>query len=187
MTEQQESPPDALSLARLGEKATALGVMAARLKEMSDDATADFRAAVLDEHTKNGVKSVATKIAGERVATWTVKEARAAGKVVVSDRSAFLDWVIANHPEHIAWEPTIIGAFEKALLALAVHDEVSGTITHADTSEILPGLTWEPSPPPSSIAPSWAKDGKEQVMEFLRTGAMAQLMAGAFQIEPAES
>ncbi|MFJ3793546.1 hypothetical protein [Kitasatospora sp. NPDC090091] len=186
MTEQQESPPDAPSLAQLGQKASVLAVMSARLKALSDDATADFRTAMLTAHENDGVKSVAAKVGEEKVATWTVKEAKAAGKVVVSNLDAFVDWVIEHHPEHIRWEPTVIGSFQTALLGAAVYDEASGTITHKETSEILPGLTWEPSPPPSSIAPSWAPDGKKQVMDFLRSGAMNTLVAGAFQIEPAE-
>ncbi|MFD7829365.1 hypothetical protein [Streptomyces sp. MJM8645] len=186
MTDQQEphfTPP---TLADLSQRATMLNLMAGRFKELAAVATTDFKAAALKQYEAEGVKSVTTKIGGEKVITWTVKEPKASGTVVVADRSALTDWVHVNHPEHAGWEATIIGAFETVLLGLAVFDKESGTVVHRDTGEVLPGLAWTPSPPPSSIAPSWTKDGREQVMEHLRTGAIAELMATALQLEQGE-
>ncbi|MFE2723884.1 hypothetical protein [Kitasatospora sp. NPDC059327] len=188
MTEkQQHSPPDAPDLGQLNTKATMLRLVAARFKAMADTATSDLQAEMLRQHTASGVKSISAKIGDTKVGAWTVKEPQAPGKVVIADRPAFTDWVFLNQPGLTRWELVIVGASETALLADAVHDEAAGLVVHRETNEVLPGLAWQPSPAPSSVAQTWTADGRDHVMQFLRDGAMASLMTAALQIEPAES
>ncbi|MER8103313.1 hypothetical protein [Kitasatospora sp. NPDC094016] len=182
MTEQQEPEATAPTLAELSQRATVLNQMASRFTELAAVAKTDLDSAVLAQHKSNGVKSISTSIGGSKVVTWTVREPKTPGTVVVSDRAALTDWVHLNHPEHAGWEATIIGAFEQALINAAVHDKESGAIIHKDTGEVLPGLAWKPSPAPSSVAPFWAPDGRDQVMEYLRDGAVAELMTTALQL-----
>ncbi|MFJ5121941.1 hypothetical protein [Kitasatospora sp. NPDC088548] len=187
MTDPQAAPPTpAPALPELSQKAAVLTVISKKFGALAEEATTDLREEMLRRHKAEGVKSITTKIGEAKAVSWTVREATAPGKLEVSDLTAFLDYVAANHPEHFEWVPTVKEAFKKLLLTTGVYDPETGTAVNPKTGQVIDGVKWVPSPPPSSIAPNWEKTGAELVMGLLRDGAAADYMRGAFELPGGE-
>jgi len=175
----QQPAPD---LKALGEKATALQVVAAGFKKLSDDATSDLRNAMLTEYQRTRVRptvEVDTDASGpepERAVTFTVRQPTAGP--AITDPNAFAAHCDTHYSEHVEWVPRVRPAFEMALLARAVRDRDLDKMVDPMTGLVVEGMTWVPARPATSITPSWKKDGKDRVLAELLSndGTRAELM-----------
>lgn len=138
---------------------------------------------LLEQYQETGTKQFVVKLPDEtKVATITLTEQKESYEV--TDPQAFLDWMRDTNPDGIETvEIPATEAYSYAQVRPRAQDAVVKRLDHVGdmaldpaTGEIVPGITYRPAGRPKGFQVRYETDGRHQVIDAWRTGALAELV-----------